>query len=251
MYTEKEARELVVKAGLELVEKKLIARTWGNISARISENEFVITPSGRAYETLKPEELVVVKIGSLEYGGEIKPSSEKGVHSAVYSLRPDCNFVIHTHQFYASAICAEGKDTEFAPCAGYGLSGTKKLMRNVAAAVNANPDKKSFLMTCHGAVVAGDDYDDAFAMAEKLEEQCKELFEEKRHAPLPGAWIDDYAQMFDAKGNPNPGEDEAAVEYVKEKNLAAASYASSAKPIPGWIALLEHTVYTKKYSKLK
>ena len=251
MYTEAEARRLVIKAGLELVEKKLIARTWGNISARISENEFIITPSGRAYESLKPEDLVKVRIDTLEYEGSIKPSSEKGVHAAVYSLRSSCSFVIHTHQFYASAVCAERKDTAFAPCAKYGLSGTKKLMNNVAAAVAANPAKKAFLMSNHGAVAAGDGYDDAFAIAEELEEQCRKLYESGKHEPRKGAWIDDYAQMFDSKGNPNPGEDEDAVEYVRKKNEAAASYASSAKPLPGFIAILEHAVYVKKYSKLK
>ena len=51
-YEIQEAKELVVKAGKELIEKGLIARTWGNVSARISDTQFVITPSGRAYEDL-------------------------------------------------------------------------------------------------------------------------------------------------------------------------------------------------------
>jgi len=49
-----QAREDVVQAGKQLVKAGLIARTWGNVSARISESQFVITPSGRAYETLTP-----------------------------------------------------------------------------------------------------------------------------------------------------------------------------------------------------
>lgn len=251
MYSEETARQLVIKAGLELIEKKLIARTWGNISARIGDNEFIITPSGRAYESLKPEDLVKVRVDSLEYDGSVKPSSEKGVHAAIYALRPGCDFIIHTHQFYASAICAEGRDTAFAPCAKYGLSGSKGLMKNVSYAVAANPDKKAFLMTKHGAAVAGDSYEDAFAEIEALEEKCRILFEKNRHAPRKGAWIDDYAQMFNFKGIPNPGEDEAAVAYVREKNIAAASYAVHARPLSPVIAGLEHLVYTKKYSKLK
>ena len=77
-----QAKELVIKAGKELVASGLIARTWGNISCRISDTQFVITPSGRAYETLTPEEIVLVNIEDLEYDGEIKPSSEKGIHAA-------------------------------------------------------------------------------------------------------------------------------------------------------------------------
>ena len=65
-----QAKELVIKAGKELIESGLIARTWGNISCRISETQFVITPSGRAYDTLTPEEIVLVNIEDLEYEGE-------------------------------------------------------------------------------------------------------------------------------------------------------------------------------------
>ena len=62
IYDVQTAKELVVLAGKRLVETGLIARTWGNVSARISDTQFVITPSGRAYETLTPEEVVVVNI---------------------------------------------------------------------------------------------------------------------------------------------------------------------------------------------
>ena len=251
MYNETEARELVIKAGHKLIENKLIARTWGNISARISDTEFVITPSGRAYETLRPEELVKVSADTLEYDGKIKPSSEKGIHAAAYKLRPDCDFVIHTHQFYASAVCAEGKDTGFAPCAKYGLSGTKKLAANVADVIQANPEKKMFLMSNHGALVTGNSFEEAFALAGELEENCKKLFDDNRHEPYRGSWLDDYAQMFDSRGKPGDTEDASAVEMVRQKNEAAASYVTTARPIPGLVALLEHTVYRKKYSKLK
>ena len=59
-YDVEEAKKLVVEAGKKLLETGLIARTWGNVSARISDTQFVITPSGRAYDTLTPEEVVVV-----------------------------------------------------------------------------------------------------------------------------------------------------------------------------------------------
>ena len=54
-YSITEAKEHVIRAGVKLVETGLIARTWGNISARISDTQFVITPSGLAYETLTPD----------------------------------------------------------------------------------------------------------------------------------------------------------------------------------------------------
>ena len=98
-YELEEAKKLVVAAGKKLVESGLIARTWGNVSARISDTQFVITPSGRAYETLTPEEVVVVNIEDCSYEGDIKPSSEKGVHAAAYRhipKRAGRAFLLHT-----------------------------------------------------------------------------------------------------------------------------------------------------------
>ncbi len=67
-----EARGLVVKAGKKLVESGLIARTWGNVSCRISAHQFVITPSGRDYLTMTPDEIVTVAISDCSYGGNIQ-----------------------------------------------------------------------------------------------------------------------------------------------------------------------------------
>ncbi len=271
-YDEQKARELVIEAGHKLLENKLIARTWGNISARISEMEFIITPSGRAYDTLKPEDLVKVNANDLSYEGELKPSSEKGIHAHSYILREDVNFVIHTHQLYASALCAEGKDMPFAPCAGYGLPGTGKLKRNVSATIASNPGKNSFLMEKHGAICLGTSFEDAFALAEELEANSKAEFISrvgdipedrfvieyaKSHASLP-AYVDDYAQLVGHSGKIKFGEvvtpasdDEEAVKMVVAKNCAAALYARSAKPLSVADALLQRVVYLKKYSKQK
>ena len=53
IYQKKQAEEILLKACRELVDSGLIARTWGNVSIRLSKELFLITPSGRAYETLK------------------------------------------------------------------------------------------------------------------------------------------------------------------------------------------------------
>ena len=80
-YTETEARRLVAEAGRILLGEHLVARTWGNISARISEDEIIVTPSGRAYDTLKEEDLVKVNVHDLSYVGTMTPTSEKGMHA--------------------------------------------------------------------------------------------------------------------------------------------------------------------------
>lgn len=181
-----QAKLAVIEAGKKLVETGLIARTWGNVSCRISADEFVITPSGRSYEDLTPDEIVAVKIEDLSYEGDVKPSSEKGVHASAYKLRPDCNFVIHTHQLNASVVSVMGKDMPVAneayaavlgsvvPLASYGMPSTKKLKKGVYTAIEQYPQSKAVIMSNHGAVCMGKDYDDAFAIAQTLEDACYE-----------------------------------------------------------------------------
>lgn len=184
-YTETEAREKVIEAGHRLLETGLIARTWGNVSARISDTQFVITPSGRPYDTLKPEELVVVNVSDCSYEGDVKPSSEKGIHADAYRLRPDVNFVIHTHQVRASVVGAAGQNIDVipeeykslfgdcVPAAGYGMPSTDKLRKAVESCYESYPSSKAFLMTHHGAVCLGKDFDEAFELSDSLEALCK------------------------------------------------------------------------------
>ncbi len=178
-----EAKKIVVEAGKQLVSSGLIARTWGNVSCRVSDTEFVITPSGRAYETLTTDDIVTVNIHDLTYEGDIKPSSEKGLHAQCYIIRPETNFVIHTHQANASIVSAMGCDIngitgeskeivgDNIPVASYGLPGTGKLRDGVVAALKRS-DSKAVIMKSHGAVCLGTDYDDAFKVANEVENIC-------------------------------------------------------------------------------
>ena len=204
-YQEKEARELVVRAGHRLLEAGLTARTWGNISARISDQAFVITPSGRGYEDMKPEDLVVVQIQDCSYEGTEKPSSEKGIHADAYRLRPGVDFVIHTHQDHASAVGVTGEaitglsDSVLGgcvPCAAYGLPSTNTLRLAVAGALEEHPEAQAVLMKNHGALCLGSDMETAFAVAKRLERICKEQAEKTLGAE---AWsetgeINDYGK---------------------------------------------------------
>ena len=176
-YEENEARQLVIEAGHRLLENKLIARTWGNISARIGVDEFVITPSGRGYDTLEPEELVVVRVSDCSWQGNTRPSSEKGVHAQAYALRDNVNFIIHTHQYYTSAVAAECRNVSFAPCAEYALPGSSSLVRNAGKVICDNPDSDAFLMARHGALILAEDMDKAFMKADELEASSKRLVE--------------------------------------------------------------------------
>ena len=254
MYTEEEARKKIIEAGLRLVNEKLAARTWGNISARISEEEFIITPSGRTYDSLEMQDLVKVKIKDLSYEGKIKPSSETRIHAGCYAIRKDVDFIIHTHQVYASVISVAGQNTDFAPCAGYGLPGTQSLWKKVKISVEENPFSNMFLLNRHGALCFGSDYENAFDNVIELEKKSRALFEANRvEAPerkKRKAFIDDYAQILGYGGIALPGEDENAVELIRSKNSLAACYTVNAKPMAFFDVVLQNNIYRKKYSKL-
>jgi L-fuculose-phosphate aldolase len=183
------AKQKVVDAGIRLVESGLIARTWGNVSCRVSETHFVITPSGRNYLTLSPKDIVKVAIADLRYEGTIVPSGEKGIHAEIYAQCPNVNFVIHTHQENASVLSAMdmesipvdpryellGGDVPFTP---YALPGTKKIRRGVAAALQKGCGN-GLILKNHGAVCFGGDDEEAFRAAAELENACGEFIAPK------------------------------------------------------------------------
>ena len=172
-----EARACVIESGVKLLRAGLIARTWGNVSSRLSDSHFVITPSGRSYEDLEPQEIVIANIRDENYWGSVLPSSEIGVHREIYRRRPLCQFIIHTHQFEASVFSALDRELEAAdvpvfggrvPCALYGLPGSETLRRRVAASVDATLGN-AVLMAHHGAVLMAESDDDGFRLALALE----------------------------------------------------------------------------------
>lgn len=187
MYSKEEAAQKIIEAGLMLVEKGLIARTWGNISARISDTEFMITPSGMAYDKLTPELIVTCKIEDCSYEGDVKPSGEKLVHAAAYKYRDDIDFIVHTHQLYATvAGCVgrslKGRDDEEkeilgyrVPVAKYAISSTAPLGKNVAECIKKHPESNALFMKSHGVLCMGKDMESAFEVSRTLEKLCRDL----------------------------------------------------------------------------
>lgn len=255
--TEQKLRQEILDACLYLQKTGLIARTWGNVSARLNDEEFIITPSGLAYDQTELEDLVVVKIKDCSYDkAQRKPSGEKKVHAIAYTARDDVKFIVHTHQHYASAVCADessitiSKNT-FVPCIDYGLPGTDTLKRNCAKIFKDFQTGNIFLMAKHGVIAFGATMRQALDNAELLEAECKKLFNKrvpefyipKKMKP----YLDDYAQMFPIKEI----EDAQAQKMVAEKNAAAMLYAINSKPLSLIDQNIQHLVYKFKYSKMK
>ncbi|MDD6579506.1 MAG: class II aldolase/adducin family protein [Lachnospiraceae bacterium] len=175
-------RREIIDTGIELLEEKLVARTWGNISARIDVDNYLITPSGLDYTSMREEDIVSVNIKTGEYTGINRPSGEKGVHSAAYEVFDDVNFVVHTHQTYATAVSLAGLNSfditeeEIEKLGGialaeYGLPGTKEITNACKSALLTGAH--TVLMIHHGVLVLGKDKEEAMKRVKLLESICE------------------------------------------------------------------------------
>lgn len=97
-------REEVLEANLELVRRGLVLYTFGNASG-ISRDQglVVIKPSGVPYETMKPEDLVVVDLQGNIVEGTLRPSSDLPTHLVLYKAFPGIGGVAHTHSRAATS----------------------------------------------------------------------------------------------------------------------------------------------------
>lgn len=194
MNNEKEIRQAVKDAGVRLLNSGLVQGTWGNISIRLDEKHMVVTPSGLDYLRLKPEDMVVVNIETMEYNSPLKPTSEKKIHAAVYRSRKDVGAVIHSHPVHCSSVAAARKELPVmteemqkyvggpARAAKYGLPGTKGLTN---ATVEALGERNACLMANHGVLACADSIEEAFEVCRVMEE-CSRLYIESEAAKVLG-----------------------------------------------------------------
>jgi L-fuculose-phosphate aldolase len=189
--TIEQAKIEVCNAGRHLLKNGLVARTWGNVSIKVSDTQMVITPSGRKYEELTPEEMVLVDFYTLKYEGRLKPSSELKLHCEVYKTRKHINAVIHTHQMYASIIAAAQKDVvvldekhqkilggKIIKAAPYALPNTNKITVETAKAIE---NSNAALMSNHGVVCIGTNIENVFEVCQTLELACQNYVESFKH----------------------------------------------------------------------
>lgn len=156
----------------------------GNVSVRIpDESLLAITPSGRAYMALSPDEICVVDMDLNPIAGDLAPSIETAMHAAIYRCRPDVGAVVHTHQPHASVFAlinqpipalfdevalAIGETVDVIP---YAFSGTPELVQAVRQTVNNGCN--CFIMQNHGALNLGATLDQAWKNAELLEKTAQ------------------------------------------------------------------------------
>ena len=98
-------KQEVWRANLSLRDYGLVTLTWGNASGIDRESGLVvIKPSGVEYDTMKPEDMVVLDLNGNVVEGDLNPSSDAPTHLELYRKFPDIGGVVHTHSIYATAF---------------------------------------------------------------------------------------------------------------------------------------------------
>jgi L-fuculose-phosphate aldolase len=171
-------RRAVLRAAVAMAERGLAIGSSGNVSLRL-DDRFLITATGRPYESMRPSEIVETDSDGRTLSGRGAPSSEWRMHAAIYAKRPDVGAIVHTHSPYATAASAaletlpiphdEGRIVygEGVPVSVHRPPGTRELADAVAEALG---EGRIALIARHGAVGVGATLDEALAHATKLEE---------------------------------------------------------------------------------
>jgi L-ribulose-5-phosphate 4-epimerase len=96
-------KQQVYEANLALVEMGLVLFTWGNVSAISPDRQHVvIKPSGVSYETMQPDDMVVVRMDGSVVEGKLKPSSDTPTHLVLYQQFEQIGAIVHTHSKWAT-----------------------------------------------------------------------------------------------------------------------------------------------------
>jgi L-fuculose-phosphate aldolase len=174
-----EARRQIVEAGRRLHERFFVASNDGNLSARLSEDRILITPTSMNKGDVTAEQLLTLDMKGKVVAGSLKPSSETKMHLAVYRARPDVQAIVHAHPPTATgfAACRIRLDQDvILPEVVFGLGkigfaeyGTPTTDEIPNAVVKEIPDCEALLLSNHGALTVGTDVMQAYYRMEVLE----------------------------------------------------------------------------------
>ena len=209
-------RAAIVEYCLKMQADDLTVGTSGNVSAR-SGDLIAITPSGVDYDDLTPETVCVIDIDGNTVEGDLEPSSEVPMHTAVYQAT-DAGAVVHSHPMYCTALSVTmdevppvhymlallGGPVRVAP---YARFGSPELAQG---SVDAMVDRTGVLLRNHGATTYGPTLAKAYTRSLYLEWVCR-LYHQAKQIGEPtlltleqleevGKVIDTYGQEVEREG---------------------------------------------------
>ena len=191
MATENEIKQQICDIGKRIYDRRMVASNDGNISVRISENEYLCTPTGVSKGFMTPE--YICKIDGegnvLEANEGFRPSSEIKMHLRVYAKRPDVKAVVHAHPIFATSFAIAGipltqpimPEAVIAlgevPIAEYGTPSTEEIPDAVEKYL---PYYVAVLLANHGALSYSDSLLAAYHKMESLEFYAELLFRSRQ-----------------------------------------------------------------------
>ncbi len=187
MSTEYAIRREMVEIGRRMYEKDLVAATDGNLSFRLSANEFLITPAGSCLGYLKASDLVVIDPeGSPRSPG--RPTSEFRLHLEVYRQRGDVSAIVHGHPPVCTAFSVAGETLDRCvlpevvftlgaiPTAPYGTPTTDEPPRIIRDQIK---HCDAMILDRHGTLTVGPTLADAYYKLEKIEHTARVILTAK------------------------------------------------------------------------
>jgi L-fuculose-phosphate aldolase len=101
-------RQEIIRVTRIVANQGLIRSSDGNISVRLDDSRFLVTPSGLYKMTMELDDPIIVDpTGKIIEGkAGLKPTSEVDMHLEAYHQRPEINAVLHAHPPYATALTA-------------------------------------------------------------------------------------------------------------------------------------------------
>lgn len=185
---ETEQKAQMVALGKSFYDRGYSVGGAGNLSCRLDDGRFLVTPTGSSLGRLQAERLSVLDgDGSLISGDA--PSKESVFHLAMYRKNPACQAIVHLHSTYLTALsCLKNLNTDDAlkaftpyyvmrvgqlPVIPYYRPGHSGIADELAARAL---DARAFLLANHGVVVTGGNLLDAADNTEELEETARLFF---------------------------------------------------------------------------
>jgi len=173
------ARRQVIEAGRRLAERFFVASNDGNISARLDDGTFIVTPSSVNKGDMREDQLLRVDAEGRVLAGAMRPTSEMKMHLAVYRVRPDVAGIVHAHPPAATgfAACRIRLDQDVVlpevvfglgriGFAEYGTPTTEEIPRAVEKEIGGCD---ALLLSNHGALTVAADVMQAYYRMEVLE----------------------------------------------------------------------------------
>jgi 3-dehydro-4-phosphotetronate decarboxylase len=100
-------REEICRVGKSLFDRGYVHATAGNISVRLADASFLITPTDACLGFLDPARLAHVGADGVQTSGD-RASKTLALHRRIYASAADARCVIHTHSTHLVALTLQG-----------------------------------------------------------------------------------------------------------------------------------------------